>query len=73
MSEACRVVAFHEALQRATKAQILWIPSTNESTKYRSNVEFGPNTDKTVMFVTELYGDQELIQLTINNGILYFT
>ena len=69
---AAQIVDFHEALKNATNAQILWWPDISEI-KYQCNISFNNSTNVLVKAVCEGYVNQDLIQLTLHNNMLYYT
>ena len=72
MTDAALIIDFHQALQNANpNSQLLWWPATSYQ-GYMNNVELGNNVDAAVATITDRFGNAELIQLTLNNGMVYF-
>ena len=72
MTDASLIVAFHLALQRANpESQLLWWPATSGQ-QYMNNVELAGDVNRVVARITNTFPNAELIQLTLNDGMLYF-
>lgn len=70
--QAVEIIQLHQALERAfPSTQFLWHPSTN-NTQYRCKISMDNSTEVIVENVKQYASGQDLIQLTIHNGFLYY-
>ncbi len=70
--EASTIIDINNLLRkRLPKVQLSWQPSTNDI-KYRCNSEFDGNVEKLVDTIVQYCSEQELIVLTVHDGLVYF-
>ena len=70
--EASTIIDINNLLRKKLpNAQLSWQPSTNE-TKYRCNAQFDGNIENLVNTIVQYCSEQELIVLTLHDGLVYF-